>query len=243
MKTIERNYRRNPHTAHFLKAFHTAGGTNLGGSAAVADDTDALALEAAEDDLLNLVPETPADLRSPAQAELMDDLTAQLGLLDHATSMQAHNYINKMTLAGRWTPGRGGNASAWISRMIAKVKELKATAAQTAPAQPAGEVEIPAHNYGIHKDGEVKCYSVDYGKEGTRWAGFLFLNRISSDDRFPVKNPAEKKAILDAIRADVEAAQILAGVTLRKCRRCGRGLSDTKNPYFAVALGPDCGAQ
>jgi hypothetical protein len=89
--------------------------------------------------------------------------------------------------------------------------------------------------------GEVKCYSISYGREGTRWEGFLFLARISSDDEFPIKNRTEKARILAAIAADVEGAAILAGLTLRQCRRCGRTLSDTKNPYFSVALGPECG--
>jgi hypothetical protein len=236
---IERNYRKHPHTARFLMAFHTAGGTNLGG--AVADDTEALAAEATQDDLLDLVPEGPADLRSERQAELMDSLIAQLGELDHETSLKAHNYTNRMTLAGRWTPGRDGNARAWISRMIAKVAELKA-AHPVAPVSTGTATTIPAGRYAVETD-EIRCYSVEYGKAGTRWAGYTFLDRISSDDRFPIKNPAEKARILDAIRADVDASAILAALTLRQCIRCGRTLSDTKNPYFASGLGPDCGSK
>jgi hypothetical protein len=101
-------------------------------------------------------------------------------------------------------------------------------------------VAIPAGTYAITTD-EVRCYTIDYGKAGTRWAGFVFLNRVSSDDRFPVKNPAAKAEILAAIGADVEAAAILAALTLRRCRRCNRELSDTKNPYFSMGLGPKCG--
>lgn len=92
-------------------------------------------------------------------------------------------------------------------------------------------------------DGEVKCYSVAYGKEGTKWAGFTFLARISSDDEFPIRNRGEKDRILAAIAADVDGARVLAAHTLRRCSRCGRQLSDTKNPYFSAGLGPDCGAK
>lgn len=226
MRTIERNYRKNPHTANFLMTFHQA----AYGLPAEIDPTD----------LLDLVdPAVVPDHRTPRQAELMDSLIEQIAELNAEDGRKARTYTDGMTEHGKWTAGREGNASAWITRMIAKVSQLRTAAA---PTTAPGQVEIPAHNYAITKDGEVKCYTVDYGKQGTRWEGFLFLNRISSDDRFPIRNPAEKEAILAAIRADVEASQILAGVTLRSCRRCHRTLSDTKNPYFSVALGPDCGA-
>lgn len=244
MRTIERNYRKNPHTASFLKTFHTAIGStgrNYREEMNV-DETEALALEAAQDDdLLNLVSDAPADMRTPGQVKFMDDLVARIAALDPATGETARAYTEGMTERGLWTAGRNGNASRWIDNMISKERALKAaTPAPTTTAAPA--VEIPAGRYAVETD-EIRCYTVDYGKAGTRWEGFLFLNRISSDDRFPVKNPAAKEAILAAIRADVEASAILAGLTLRQCRRCGRELSDTKNPYFSVALGPDCGTK
>lgn len=239
---IDQNFKKNPHTARWLMAFHTAGGDNLGGAATeVQDDTEALALEAREDeDLLNLVDEKDVvDLRTEGQARFMDDLIGRLTRLDPASGEAARTYTNGMTEHGRWTSGRNGNASAWIDRMITKELELKA-AAPAAPKVASGEVEIPAGRYAVETD-EIRCYTVGYGKAGTKWENFLFLNRISSDDRFPIRNAGEKARILAAIRADVTASAILAGHTLRQCRRCGRTLSDTKNPYFPVALGPDCG--
>lgn len=236
MRTIERNYRKNPHTARFLQTFHSAIGSNG------VDYRTPPAPAAPEEDLLDLVQDLDVvDLRSPAQADVMERLIRQITELDAELAAQARTYTDGMTEHGKWTPGREGNASAWIGRMITKVRELDAAKRATAPAPASGEVEIPAHRYGIHKDGEVKCYSVDYGKDGTKWAGFLFLNRISSDDRFAVRNPAEKESILAAIREDVDAARTLAAVTLRRCQRCHRTLSDTKNPYFAAGFGPDCG--
>lgn len=241
--TRERNYRRNPHTATFLRVFHSGIGTNgrnYREELEMGDDTEALALEASQDDdLLNLVPET-TDLRSPRQIELMDSLIRQITELNADLGLAARTWTDKATAAGHWTPGFGGTASAWITKMIGKVADLK-SAAPVAPTTTP-EVEIPAGRYAVETD-EIRCYTVDYGKAGTRWEGFLFLNRISSDDRFPVKNPAAKAEILAAIRADVTASAILAGLTLRQCRRCGRELSDTKNPYFSVALGPDCGTK
>lgn len=244
MRTIEQNFKKNPHTARFLMAFHTAGGTNLGGGA-VADDTQALAAEAAQDDLLDLVRDEPADLRSPRQAELMESLVKQIGELNLDLGCQAASYTMRMTEHGRWTAGREGNASAWISKMIAKVTELKAAAPK--PVSTGTATTIPAGRYAVETD-EIRCYTVEYGKEGTRWAGFTFLNRISSDDRFPIRNADEKARILDAIRADVDASALLAALTLRICRGtmkngqpCARTLSDTKNPFFNQGYGPECG--
>lgn len=245
MPTIERNYRKNPHTASFLQTFHTAmssTGRNYREELNVDENLAELELArtqaAQEDDLLALVPETDAiDNRTAGQVKFMGDLIERLAKLDREIGRQAREYTDGMTERGRWTAGRGGNASTWIDKMLAKERELSGNA----PAAPV-TVQIPAGTYAITTD-EVRCYTIDYGKEGTRWAGFLFLNRVSSDDRFPVKNPAAKAEILAAIGADVEAAEILAALTLRRCRRCNRQLSDTKNPYFGVGLGPECGTK
>lgn len=238
-KTIERNYRKNPHTANFLMTFHT------GGAGLPADLEDEnmpeIELAAAEDDLLALVPvDAVADLRSPAQTAFMAKLIGEVTDLSAEAGAQAVAYTEGMTERGLWTPGREGNASKWIDRLLGKVRSLRAATPAAPVAAPT--VEIPAGRYAVETD-EIRCYTVDYGKAGTKWAGFTFLNRISSDDRFPIKNPAEKARILAAIAADVDASAILAGLTLRQCRRCGRELSDTKNPYFSVALGPDCGTK
>lgn len=234
---------------NLLQTFHTA--TNSHGNS-FRDDAAALALEAAQDDdLLDLVEDKDVvDLRSPRQAELMTGLVIQISELDAETGIKAADYTRGMTEHGKWTAGRDGNASAWISRMIEKVSELKAAARKTAPVTTTGTaVSIPAGRYAVETD-EIRCYTVEYGKPGTRWDGFTFLNRISSDDRFPIKNPAEKARILDAIRADVDASALLAALTLRICRGtmkngqpCGRTLSDTKNPYFSEGYGPTCGDQ
>ena len=119
---------------------------------------------------------------------------------------------------------------------------IEAVLADRVFCDEAPATEIPAGRYAVETD-EVRCCVIDYGKPGTRWDGFLFLSRISSDDRYPIRNAAEKARILAAISADVDASAILAGLTLRQCRRCGRTLSDTKNPYFEVALGPECGTK
>lgn len=238
MRTIERNYRENPHTASFLQTFHTgisSTGRNYRAEM-VQDDADALALEAGQDDLLNLVPVTaPAYQPTGAQRKFMADLLEEIGAMDAELARQGSVYTLGMSEHGKWTRE---NVSRWIDNLIAKRRELHAGQVKT----PAAPVEIPTGTYAITTD-EVRCYTIDYGKAGTRWEGFLFLNRVSSDDRFPVKNPAAKAEILAAIGADIEGAAVLAALTLRRCRRCNRQLSDTKNPYFSMGLGPECGTK
>lgn len=234
MKTIERNFTKNPHTARFLQTFHSAAyGHATEATPELADMSDAA-------DLLAQIPvEAPAYRPSEAQRALIVKLMHEIGQLDHAAGEAAAAFTTSIDLNNAWTRDRGHkyNPSTWIGRLIAKANELKVAKS----VAPATAPEIPAGRYGI-VDGEVKCYSLDYGKPGSKWAGFTFLNRISSDDRFPIRNGAEKARILAAIAADIDGAAVLAATTLRRCRKCGRQLSDTKNPYFAEGLGPDCGA-
>lgn len=237
-QTIARNYKTRPHTARFLQVFHSGIGTN---GVNYRDDAAALAAEAGQDDLLNLVPVDAKFTPSPAQISYITDMVLSINKLDATLGGQAASYTGRMDREGAWTPE---NTSRWIDNLKAKLAELRTAA----PAPSTGTaVTIPAGRYAVTTD-EIRCYAIDYGKEGTRWAGYTFLNRISSDDRFPIKNPAEKARILDAIRADVEASALLAALTLRICRGtmkngqpCGRTLSDTKNPYFAQGYGPECG--
>ena len=76
------------------------------------------------DDLLDLIPvQAPTGQPSPAQRDLMIKLTEEIMKMDEATGQLASDYMLKM--AGRWTPGREGNASRWIDRLLKKVKELR----------------------------------------------------------------------------------------------------------------------
>lgn len=193
-------------------------------------------------DLLNMVPDVTPDLRTAGQVKYMEDLITNLTALDSELGAQAREYTDSMTERGSWTPGRDGNASRWIDRLIAKLDEVRA-AQFRASSSTANIVMIAPGRYAITEDGEVKCYEISYGRDGTKWAGFIFLDRISSDNRFPIKSRPVKARILAEISKDVTASEILAGITLRQCRKCGRALSDTKNPYFEVALGPECGAK
>lgn len=233
MRTIERNYSKKPHTARFLMAFH-AGSQGLPSD--IADDTEALATEAAQDDLLDMVPETTvADLRSPAQASLMGSLIEQITALDAEAGRKAQAFQDGITERGTWTPGRNGNASEWISRMIAKVKELKVAKPVTPTAAPVkledgiylldGEVIKVVH--AIHGSGR------QYGKklvapevEGENGAWVMVSGVVSK------LTPAMKMTL-----ADAEKYGALYGC----CVRCGRGL--TKESSIAQAMGDKCASK
>jgi hypothetical protein len=223
MKTIERNYTKNPHTARFLQTFHSANGAN--NTAAMHEAVD----------LLDEVPvEAPiSDHRSPAQADLMQRLQVQLSELDAETGRQALVYIAGMTEHGKWTAGREGNASAWISRMIAKVSELKAAA----PKPAAGVVGVEDGRYAIEEDGVLKFFKV---KNGNRpW--FVFLDVQASDDWHAIRNVTRIRSIVALIAIDPNAAMVRYGHELGECGRCGRTLTDEASR--AAGIGPVCASK
>ena len=91
-----------------------------------------------------------------------------------------------------------------------------------------------AWHYALRNEaGEVKFYRVKAGRK----EGFYFLDVQASDDYYPIKNSAAKKAILDAINADREAALALYGRELGRCGRCLRTLT---SEYRKLGIGPIC---
>lgn len=262
MRTIERNYRKNPHTASFLQTFHTGIGSNgrnyreelnvdeanarirevmENGTAfqpawmtneARQDDADALAQEAAQDDdLLALVPEVDViDNRTAGQVKFMEDLVARLAKLDREIGAQARTYTDGMTEHGKWTAGRGGNASAWIDRMLAKERELTAKV-QAAP------VAVADGRYAVEEDGVLRFFKV---KNGNR-PGFVFLDIQASDEWHSVRNVARIRSILALIAVDAEEASLRYGRELGICGDCGRTLTDETSR--ARGRGPVCDAK
>jgi hypothetical protein len=231
-QTIARNFKTRPHTARFLQVFHSGIGTN---GVNYRDDAAALAAEDGQDDLLNLVPvDAVADLRSPAQTALMERLIREITDRDSETGAQARTYTDGMTEHGRWTPGREGNASAWITRMISKANALKAANAQTAPAPTA---EVADGRYAVVEDGTLKFFRV---KNGNR-AGFVFLDIQASDEWHAVRNVTRIREVVALIAQDPQAAMIRYGHELGECGRCGRTLTDEASR--AAGIGPVCASK
>lgn len=230
---------------------HPMAGRSSGGVARttpVLPDMSRNAVKTDQDDTL-----APRDLRSVRQIELMYSLVSQLRDLDAKIGNDASEYTARMTENGRWTPGRGGNASAWISRMIAKVRELKSAPvpAPIAPVSSAPTRELIAHDalyvretttgkplpvyYAVEIDGALKFYRV---KAGTK-PGWWWIDAQASDEFHPIRNVATKTAILKAIlAAGPVACMERYGQEIGSCGRCHRTLTDAESR--AKGIGPDC---
>jgi hypothetical protein len=234
-QAIERNYTKNPHTARFLQTFHSAIGSN---GHNYRDDAAALAAEANQDaDLLDLVPvDAVADLRSPAQRDLMGRLIREITDRDSETGAQARAYTDGMTEHGKWTPGREGNASAWISRMIAKADQLRRFA-QIETRKTESTVEVADGRYAVEEDGVLKFFKV---KNGGR-PGFVFLDVQASDDWHAIRNVTRIREIVALIARDTEAASLRYGQEIGECGDCGRTL--TTEASRARGRGPICDAR
>jgi hypothetical protein len=232
MRTIEQNFKKHPHTARFLLAFHSAGGTNLGGGV-LASDVEP------ETDLLDLVDaEAAVDVRTPGQRDLMARLVAQIAELDAELAAKTEKYIAEKSAAGAWvSPGRDGDVSAWIDKMIAKVRELKATAVKPGPSTGQA-IGVANGRYAVEHQGVLKFFHIRNGKADTRWAGFVFVDVQASDEIYPIKNRATKAEVLALIAADPETAMNRYGQELGVCGDCGRTLTDETSR--SIGRGPIC---
>jgi hypothetical protein len=201
----------------FLQIFHTA-----------AQGHAAEITEPAGDDLLDLVPvDSPApDLRSPAQANLMDRLINEIRETDPAAAAQADEYMIKME--GRWTPGREGNASRWISRLIAKADELKKV------RRGAGRVALEDGMYLL--DGEIfKVQHAVHGS-GNQYAKRLVVNGEGEKATFAYA-PGVVTRLRPEHRMNLEQAKQY-GALYGVCVRCGTVL--TREESIERAMGPVC---
>jgi hypothetical protein len=242
MKTIARNFRKNPHTATFLQTFHSgisSTGRNYREELNVDENQAEIDLAAAEaGDLLDEVEELDVvDHRTAGQVEFMENLIRRLIELDPTTGQEARKYTDDMTTHGAWTAGRDGKASKWIDRMIAKERALKAQA--PAPtAGPAQTSEVPNGRYAVEENGTLKFFHVRHGKADSRWAGFVFVDIQASDDTYPLKDRARKARVLAAIAQDVEGSLCRYGQELGVCGDCGRTLTDETSR--SIGRGPIC---
>lgn len=112
--------------------------------------------------------------------------------------------------------------------------DVPAPTTVTAPATQ----DVAAGRYAIERDGELRFYVVDHGKPGTRWEGYTFVKVQASDDTWPVRNHAERKAVLALIAEDPKAAMIRYGREIGQCGVCSRVLTDVVSREFG--LGPVC---
>jgi len=263
MTAPARNFKKNPHTARFLMAFHTAGGTapeapiaeygvpeHTGGSDGMVEinrgrvgekDVPAEGFDAS----------APRDARSEGQVRYMNNLIAWITEKDAVAGEAARTWTDNVTNSGKWSYDKTNkfSISAWIDRLKAKNEELnKAVKAQ--PRTEAGPVEVTtlelpvktdkhgkpmALRYAVDIDGTTKFYRIKPGRK----AGFWFIDVQASDEYHPIRNAGTKAAIIKAIvAAGPDACMARYGQLIGSCGRCGRTLTDADSR--AMGIGPDC---
>jgi len=217
-QTRERNFKKNPHTAHFLQVFHSANGANNTAEA-----------HAAEEDLLDSVPVGQGFTPSTAQQLLISKLVSELADLDGTAHRQAVEYNIRMDYANGWTQE---NTSRWIGNLIAKVRELRAAAPAPKTATPA--VQVADGRYAVEEEGTLRFFKVKNGRK----AGFVFLDIQASDEWHSIRNLGRIRTVLALIAQDAKAAMIRYGQELGECGHCGRTLTDPESR--AAGIGPIC---
>lgn len=141
-------------------------------------------------------------------------------------------------------------ASTAIDSMLKQIALVKASARKTSAAAttqaPSGNgggsgANVPEGRYAIENvDGALRFYQIDRPTEG-KWAGYVFVNVLASDERHPVRNRAERDRILSVIGQNPQAASIRYGREIGACGRCGRTLTDEASR--AAGIGPICAAK
>lgn len=182
-------------------------------------------------DLLDEIPvEAPGGDPSPAQAQLMAKLILELAELDRETWIQAVDYTKRMS--GKWTPGRDGNASRWIDRLINKLGELRTAARRPAP----GAEELADGTYVLN--GSI--YKVRHAVHGSgrQYASLLVPPaQEGADATWEYKGQAPLRQLTAEHLLTAELAKQY-GALYGVCVRCGRVL--TREDSIERMMGSTC---
>lgn len=100
---------------------------------------------------------------------------------------------------------------------------------------PAGRYALFQHDV-ISRSEKWVFYQVDVPEAG-RWAGNVFLSRLLSDDKVPVRGTIYRD-VMDAILVDPERAAKDYGKESKRCSVCHKLL--TNEDSRAAGIGPDC---
>lgn len=164
---------------------------------------------------------------SNAQRNFIDSLREQLGL-------------EPLTDAHYFRPdGTPVMSKQQASEVIGNLLEQKRNAPKPAAPAKADSPEVPAGRYALtnEDDGQVYFFKVEHGKAGTRWEGYTFVKRQSSDDLYPVKDATKRNNVLKLIAADVPAAMALYGKEIGRCGHCHKTLT---SEWRERGIGPVC---
>lgn len=186
------------------------------------DEAELAALNAAGNDGADLLDEIPveapgADLPSPNQMGLITKLMTELRTMDEPAWQLGLDYMVRMR--GHWTLGRDGNASRWIDRLIAKLRELRTAARRPAP----GAKELADGTYIL--DGDI--YKVRHAVHGSgrQYASLLVPPAAEGEDAtWEYKGQAPLRLLTAEHLLTPELAKKY-GALYGVCVRCGRVLT------------------
>jgi hypothetical protein len=241
----DQNFKKNPHTAHFLQVFHSANGANYAPEMRSDAEEEREALNFVSGKAARPVAGTEVQIKgwtvrvgdgfiSEAQAKWIIDIATTRVLPAGATAESV-----KVRLEQGFAKFAG---SQFITnyKNLAKLPSATPSAAMMEAIAPGAEsiqtTEVRNGRYALRTGGVVKFYQVSNGKG--KWAGRTFVDAQASDDRYPVRNPSEVTRILAEIAANPLAAEQLYGRELGRCSRCGRTLTDETSRAYGI--GPDC---
>lgn len=189
-----------------------------------------------------------ASLPSEKQIQFARDLYVTVrGLLNELHDLDPEGWSAEGAEAMLELKGKAGkaatldrqNMSRYITGMIELRDELRGHARTLRQkARTVETPEVPAGRYALDgEDGTTKFFVVDRPEEG-RWAGYTFVSRQASDEKYAVRNRTEREAILDRIAVDPAAASLRYGKELGSCGVCGRTLTDETSRERGI--GPVC---
>ncbi len=193
--------------------------------------------------------EVPAELR-PAADKATDKQVAFLRSLLAEREIPANEEVSGETrrASAIGKLGRGEFTKRQASKTIEWLLTLpKLAAVAKGPGTPTPEfADLPAGRYALATPTDnlnpVKFYKLRHGKDsrargGKDWRGFIFVDRFSGDELYPVKG-STRLAVLKVIAANpLEAAQRY-GHEHNCCGICGRNL--TRAISREMGIGPVC---
>jgi hypothetical protein len=90
---------------------------------------------------------------------------------------------------------------------------------------------LPAGKYALrHRETrKVHFFSVEYGKNGTRWQGYTFVTEHLGPNRRQVRDPQERNGVLAGIKRDPLGALKLFAQETGQCSYCGLELTNERS--------------
>ena len=267
--TIARNFKKNRHTADFLRTFHTAANTapteapiaeyktpeHHGGGDGMVEVNRGRVAEAEDTghgfgEICNnprCCSPKGQDARSEGQVRYMNNLIAWITEKDAAAGDAARVWTDNVTAAGKWSYDKSDkfSISAWIDRLKAKNAELNAAvkAAPIVDTTLTGVLPVK-----LDKNGKAMAlrYAVDiegttrfYKIKPARKSGLYYIDVQASDEFHQVRNPTTKAQIIKAI-VD-QGPDACMGRYGQLIGSCGRcGITLTDETSRARGIGPDC---